>query len=92
MLGCVQEEGFEEEAMKRAVGIPVEADFHLSGLAIEQLRHAAETVLPEPLLCPYCRGCPMCGKPLPKSLGKRPRVTCSPKCRTAKSRRGRGVA
>jgi len=32
-------------------------------------------------------GCEVCGKPLPKSLGKRPRTTCSPKCRTAKSRR-----
>src|SRR3990167_5729150 len=30
--------------------------------------------------------CEVCGGPLPVSLGKRPRVTCSGRCRTAKSR------
>ena len=34
-------------------------------------------------------GCEVCGGPLPKSLGKRARTTCSPKCRTAKSRKGK---
>ena len=33
--------------------------------------------------------CPVCGKVLPTSLGKRVRVTCSGACRTAKSRKGK---
>src|SRR3990167_5108951 len=30
--------------------------------------------------------CDACGGPLPRSLGKRPRLTCSGACRTAKAR------